>query len=294
MNTEEKEEKIIKTFSKILTKGSFAGLEVLFNNSKRYEFSLKSLNNYNVIFRIKVDDFPELKDQLIIDLKEIYMKIKKNLQKINRNKYNIENDENSKLPQLNEKYIRIKRRNINNIERIPDRANNQLPNTPDKPYNKFVNKGYNQIDLESNNNAYKHNVYQKDEILKKDNLSNCASKGRLFYEKNYNVIEKNLNNMNNVNLKNVISPNDFINKTPNSSHKFSKRNTLNGFYSDSTSKRISYINVESNKFKTIDDLSNKYQNNNKFYNTNYLNKVENYKLVNRKSMYNPGKKTIFY
>jgi hypothetical protein len=64
LNIDKREENKPKDNPKILTKGSFSGLVVLFNQSKCYEYNLISVNYYNVLFRTKVDDFPEFKYQI--------------------------------------------------------------------------------------------------------------------------------------------------------------------------------------------------------------------------------------
>jgi len=51
----------INIFKMFLNKGSFAGLEVIFKSEKRYDYTLKSMSNFNVIYKINLNDFPELK-----------------------------------------------------------------------------------------------------------------------------------------------------------------------------------------------------------------------------------------
>ncbi len=64
-----------------LEKGSFAGLEILYNDDRKYNYSLKSkAHDFNVLLRIDVKSLDYNKENIIKDLKEIYNSQKNTLQ----------------------------------------------------------------------------------------------------------------------------------------------------------------------------------------------------------------------
>jgi len=54
-----------KTFKLMrLVRGAFAGLEILYNNQASYEYTLKAIGNYNILFQINLENFKHFKDEI--------------------------------------------------------------------------------------------------------------------------------------------------------------------------------------------------------------------------------------
>jgi CRP-like cAMP-binding protein len=63
-----------------LEKGSFAGLEILYNSDSKYQYSMKSkAHDFNVLLRIDVESLDYNKEDIVEDLREIYYSQKKTL-----------------------------------------------------------------------------------------------------------------------------------------------------------------------------------------------------------------------
>jgi hypothetical protein len=55
-----------------LVSGAFAGMEVFCFPNSKYHFTLKTLSNFNVIFKITLEDIPEFEDSIRVFLRVIY------------------------------------------------------------------------------------------------------------------------------------------------------------------------------------------------------------------------------
>lgn len=57
-----------------LVKGAFAGMEVILGEDKNYEYTLRTLSTFNVLYKISIDDLHEFKDELKNFMKQLYEK----------------------------------------------------------------------------------------------------------------------------------------------------------------------------------------------------------------------------
>jgi hypothetical protein len=69
-----------------LEKGTFCGLEILYNSSGCYESTLTAMGDYNVIFKIDIENYSENKEKIINYLLKQYKKQKEILDRIIKNK----------------------------------------------------------------------------------------------------------------------------------------------------------------------------------------------------------------
>ncbi len=218
------------TFMNFL-KGTFAGIESIFKkDSKEYNYSLKSNSPYNILFKVNIDNFPELKKNMMEFLRPIYKRQKKNLKSLFKNKIEIKSQVN-KIFEKNNKNNQLKM--IGEIEK--EFYYNFLQKEIRKNQPKYIS---NKISIKYMNNQ-------------NDNYNNCYNND--FYESYSNEEikgNKNVNNEVSNNVNNEVSNNsDYLNQNIISCN--SNTNTYDSKNIVSESVKIN----DSNNINPIDNIN---------------------------------------
>lgn len=298
-------------YPKILTKGSFAGLEAIINLDSAYECTLKAQNNFNVIFKIRPNDFPEFKENIINDLRKISVKMKEepNLKTCTNNgKNSAYVNKNTENVEKNVVFKKLKRRDPNKL--LSEIVNKfDSPRQPYKTYDENL-KIPSEYKLKSSEDKY--SIYYSSEKTNKGPNNGFSNKPcndeKINFEQNKNnllntpkSLAKKETKIETPDIKRLSLLNSRINNNENNNNisEFQpfqnqlKRNTIiRDFSNFSKYKKFSlFSNVESLEFlkriniKPEDNNINSEENKNKSIVNN--NEISN-NINNEKSIVNSG------
>ena len=156
-----------------LVSGAFAGLEIMYNLNNTYDYTLKSIGNNNIVFKINLDNFPEN----IKNIKEFLEPINRNQTKILKNLI-----ERKKIMRKNKNSIYdntsfIKSSTENKIKDFYEKFKKESNNPPQKDiininsqfHKRYIEKDLNFLEFTSKHscNVLNYNTYNNstDNIL---------------------------------------------------------------------------------------------------------------------------------
>lgn len=197
-----------------LVKGSFCGLEILFNSNGNYENTLTAVGEYNIIFRLDIENFPENKDNIINYLYKFYIDQKEILANLIINKFSSRKKSSSIFKNLDKKEgksLKKKTQKVNKpiVNSLNFKENMELSdinfltncefqgnsNRSDKRSSQFgteVTDNYNNTYFTEEKYSKFLSLSKKPEKINQANFSNSKIKGNDFIknEETYNLINK--------------------------------------------------------------------------------------------------------